>query len=118
MQKAWEDDDWSGLSPPDVLLGADLLYDPLIFPVLVPLTARLLARPPKPGVPRPVAYFSAQVRNEASMAEFEAEVVSLGCLQLEVLHFEPAVSFQHLLREEQMADVRVYRIQYDPDAFL
>jgi hypothetical protein len=114
-QRVWEE--WTNdVAPPDVLLGADLLYDPKIFPVLVPLAKRLLTRPPKPGTPQPVAYFAAQVRNEASMRGFEAEVASQGCLRLEVLDFEPVVSFQHLLREEGLQNVRVYRIQHDPDA--
>ena len=60
IQRDWSED-WSDVSPPDVLLGADLLYDPVGHPPLVSLAKRLLARPPKPGTPTPVAYLAAQV---------------------------------------------------------
>lgn len=96
--------------------AATTQYDPLAFPLLVPLTRRLLERKAKPGTPRPVAYFAAQLRNEASMREFEEEVAKQGCLRLEVLHFEPLISFQHLLRAEGLDNCRMFRIQceYEP----
>lgn len=109
MQRVW-DEDWSGTAAPDVLLGADVMYDPGSFPALATCMKQLLQKPPPAGRQPPVGYFATQVRSEATTAVFRAEVARQG-LALEVLKCQPAVRFQHLLRVEELDDVRMYRIR-------
>lgn len=108
-QRVW-DDDWGDAATPDVLLGADVMYDPVSFPALASCIKQLLQKPPPAGRQPPVGYFTTQVRSEATTAAFEAEVARQG-LALEVLDCQPAVRFQHLLRMEELDGVRMYRIR-------
>ena len=55
-----------------------------------------------------------QVRNEASLHNFEAEVAQQGGLTLETLECDcPVVAFEHLLCTEPLDHVRMYRLQVD-----
>lgn len=55
------DEDWSDVSTPEVLLGADLMYDPQSFPALVSCIKQQLDKPPAAGAQPPVGYFASQV---------------------------------------------------------
>lgn len=108
-QRLW-DDNWSDVSTPEVLLAADVMYDKTSFPALVACTRQLLEKEPAAGKQPPVGYFASQVRMEETLAAFEAEIARQG-LGLQVLMWEPVVRFEHLLREEELDDVRMYRIR-------
>lgn len=108
MQMTW-DGDWSDVSAPEVLLGADVMYDKAAFPALVACVRQLLDRTPAKGEQRPVGYFASQVRLEETMAAFEAQMAQQG-LDFEVLEWEPVVRLQHLLRMEELTDVRLYKL--------
>ena len=108
MQMTW-DSDCSDVSTPEVLLGADVMYDKAAFPALVACIRQLLDRTPAKGEQRPVGYFASQVRLEETMAAFEAQMAQQG-VDFEVLEREPVVRLQHLLRMEELTDVRLYKL--------
>ncbi|KAH9897817.1 putative methyltransferase-domain-containing protein [Cubamyces lactineus] len=60
---------------PDVILGADVVYDPSIIPPLVQVLA--LALTPRTGNRQPVAYIALTQRNEETLTDFlqQAEAV-------------------------------------------
>jgi len=67
-------------SPPDVVVGADLLYDPSGIAALVETLVQLL-RPSPPIIPMPRAYLGVCKRNPATYEAFlhAAEVADLIC---------------------------------------
>jgi hypothetical protein len=108
VQRRW-DDHWSDVSTPEVLLGADLMYDKAAFPALVTCISRLLDRAVPHGQQPPVGYFASQIRLEETLAAFEAQMSQQG-LKYDVLDWQPVVRFQHLLRMEELDDVRIYKL--------
>ena len=91
----------------DVVLGADLLYDPLVIPDLVALLSR--ARTPS-GAPAE-AFIATAVRNEATLTEFLRVAAEAG-LAVEDLSAEARssnVKFAHHLTLARDA-VRLHRI--------
>jgi hypothetical protein len=108
IQRAW-DGDWSDVSAPDVLLGADVMYDKAAFPALVTCIRQLLEREVTGDTQPPIGYFASQLRMEETMAAFEAQMAQQG-LAYEVIEWEPVVRLQHLLRMEELDDVRVYKL--------
>ena len=108
MQRAW-DSDWSDVSAPEVLLGADVMYDKAAFPALVTCIRQLLEREVASDKQPPVGYFASQLRMEETMAAFEAQMAQQG-LAYEVIEWEPVVRLQHLLRMEELDDVRLYKL--------
>ena len=91
----------------DVVLGADLLYDPLVIPDLVALLSR--ARTPS-GAPAE-AFIATAVRNEATLTEFLRAAAAAG-LAVEDLSAEARcsnVKFAHHLTLARDA-VRLHRL--------
>lgn len=108
MQRTW-DGDWSDVSAPEVLLGADVMYDKAAFQALVTCIRQLLEKEVASGKQPPVGYFASQLRMEETMAAFEAQMAQQG-LAFEVIEWEPVVRLQHLLRMEELDDVRLYKL--------
>ena len=108
---------------PEVILGADLLYDPEVVPTIVRLLQQLLtphrgqgaADASGPGSMQPEAYFATQLRAETSMQRF-LEAAARARLLVEDITTEvpsgrSAVVFHHLVTEEDPDSVLLHRIR-------
>jgi hypothetical protein len=83
-------------APPDVVVGADLIYDPEVIPALLRLLTQILEAPRGGGggasAPPPCIYLSTMLRNEASAARFVDAVGADPRLELEDATAEAAAA--------------------------
>ncbi|KAF7307424.1 hypothetical protein MIND_00536800 [Mycena indigotica] len=112
--------DWSaaleGLAPvtslldeiaPELILGADIVFDPELIPPLVAIL-RLSLRPK----PRSMAIIALTLRNPATMQKFLDAVANVNDLVLEDIDPEPTSHDMFVEGVEGSATVKIFKIQY------
>lgn len=112
QQLFWEEG-WNG-DQPDVVLGADLLYDPEVIPVLVRLLSSLLPQLQPGEDPYCCAYIATTLRNQSTVDSFVCAVYGAGlCAEdcTEEMQRERDISFQDCAILANRDSVKVHRIQ-------
>ncbi|OSD03362.1 hypothetical protein PYCCODRAFT_268392 [Trametes coccinea BRFM310] len=97
---------------PDVILGADVVYDPSIIPPLVDVLA--LALKPREDRTTPTAYIALTQRNEDTLANFlhEAEqLLSVEMISTELVANNLFTSSTELGQAASSQTVRIFRMQ-------
>ncbi|EPS65506.1 hypothetical protein M569_09272, partial [Genlisea aurea] len=115
----WEEESTSenhlrlhGLKP-DVILGADIIYDPLCVPHLVKLLAAVLNRDGHWPGRNPVAYVASVIRNVETFDCFVSVAERSGGLSIEDITGKNRVlNFLPYLRSYQRCAVRMMKICY------
>jgi len=98
--------------PVDVVLAADVLYDPEVIPSIIQILGTVLAETPGVHRSQPFALFANAVRNSDTHARFEKELGAAGLTfeDVSALYDAPSVKFSQLKRQEQYAPIRMHRI--------
>lgn len=110
---AWEDSSLSSCLQPDVVLGSDLLYDPVAIPDLVAMLHTLLqpyrqqsdeAGLAGEGLSSPVMILATTRRNEKTLKQFLNAAASAGLCVQDMTNVSQSVRFMYVSKLDTARD--------------